>query len=92
MKGLKTTNRFEKELAKIMKRGKDRCDPEDLNLIVSILREGSRIPEKYCDHKLQGNLRHFRGLHINPDWVLVYTSDNDTVYLHRTGTHSDIYG
>jgi mRNA interferase YafQ len=92
MKNIKPTNRFEKELDRVFRRGKNKCDPEDLTKILNILRSGETIPEKYCDHKLQGSLRYFRGLHINPDWVLVYCADAETVYLQRTGSHSDIYG
>jgi mRNA interferase YafQ len=91
MKNLKTTNRFEKELFKMLKRGKSSCDPEDYKKIQNILLSGSAIPEKYCDHKLQGNMKGFRGLHINPDWVLVYRTDSDNVYMQRTGTHTDIF-
>jgi mRNA interferase YafQ len=92
MKNLKPNNRFEKELDRVLKRDKNKYYPEDLTRVLNILRSGEKIPEKYCDHKLQGNMRQFRGLHINPDWVLVYCSDSENIYLHRTGTHSDIYG
>jgi mRNA interferase YafQ len=91
MKKLKTTNSFEKELFKMLRRGVKICNPEDYIVISNILSEGAQIPQKYCDHKLHGEFRDFRGLHINPDWVLVYRTDADFVYMHRTGTHSDIY-
>jgi len=32
-----------------------------------------------------------RDLHIEPDWVLIYTLDDETVRLERTGTHSDLF-
>jgi mRNA interferase YafQ len=91
MKNLKTTNRFEKELFKMLKRGSKICNPVDYSTIQDILLEGTPIPANYCDHKLHGKFKDFRGLHINPDWVLVYRTDAENVYMQRTGTHSDIY-
>jgi mRNA interferase YafQ len=75
----------------MLKRGVSICDPEDYKTIQNILLQGAIIPEKYRDHKLHGEFKGFRGLHINPDWVLVYKTDDDNVYMQRTGTHSDIY-
>jgi mRNA interferase YafQ len=92
MKNLKPSNKFDKELHKVLKRSEKQFSTENYTRIINILREGLPIPENYKDHKLQGDLKEFRGLHITPDWVLIYKTDNENIYLHRTGTHSDIYG
>jgi mRNA interferase YafQ len=92
MKNLKATNRFDKELFKMFKRGVNICDPEDYKTARNMLLAGEKIPESYRDHKLHGEFKGYRSLHINPDWVLVYRTDEENVYMQRTGTHSDIYG
>lgn len=43
---------FEKDAKKIKKRGKDLFK---LKIILNILSEGKRLPEKYRNHKLAGN-------------------------------------
>jgi len=45
----------------------------------------------YKDHKLQGDWEDCRDLHIEPDWILIYRVTDDTVFLERTGTHSDLF-
>ncbi|MCF4151113.1 type II toxin-antitoxin system YafQ family toxin [Dethiosulfovibrio sp. F2B] len=37
-----------------------------------------------------GNWGSHRSLHIEPDWILIYKVDQQTISLIRTGTHSDI--
>ena len=65
----------------------------EIKIVVSILASGKNIPEKYGNHKLKGNLSNKWDLHIQPDWVLLYTKDekNKTIKLVRTGTHSDLF-
>ena len=43
-------------------------------------------------HQLVGNWHPLWECHIEPDWLLVWDDDGDTVTLMRTGTHSDIFG
>ena len=44
-------------------------------------------------NNLTGNYRDFRECHIEPDWLLVYRTDDDQLelFLFRTGTHSDLF-
>lgn len=48
----------------------------------------------YRDHSLSDNYIGFPECHIQPDWLLVYTKDNDKLILtaSHTGTHADIFG
>jgi mRNA interferase YafQ len=39
---------------------------------------------------LKGNLRGFRELHIQDDWLLVYRVEGEHVTLARTGTHDGL--
>ena len=49
------------------------------------------LPESYRDHSLKGAWKHYRELHLEPDWLLVYKIVGDTVVFSRTGTHADIF-
>ena len=44
------------------------------------------------DHPLKGDWKPNRDLHIEPDWILIYTPLIDEVRFERTGTHSDLFG
>ncbi|MCI1241216.1 MAG: type II toxin-antitoxin system YafQ family toxin [Bifidobacterium subtile] len=48
------------------------------------------LSSKYKDHQLKGNLREFRELHIQGDWLLVYRVDGARIILARTGTHDGL--
>ena len=90
MLNVRFTKKFEKDLSLIKKRG---FKTEKLKQIISLLREGQIIDKKYKDHALAGNYRGYRECHIEPDWLLIYKIDNNTLtlILLRTGTHSDLF-
>ncbi|MDF7666190.1 type II toxin-antitoxin system YafQ family toxin [Bifidobacterium sp. ESL0745] len=52
----------------------------------------SLLSTKYRDHALKGNLKAFRELHIEGDWLLVYQLSRNslTLTLTRTGSHDDV--
>lgn len=85
-----TTTRFDKELAKALKRG---LRIEDFNKVAGMLKEDISLPPKYRDHPLKGDRKGYRECHINPDWLLVYRKDKDELILllAHTGTHSDLF-
>jgi len=85
---IKTTNTFEKDAIKMRKRGKD---IGKLEYIVSILAEERTLPAKYRNHKLIGNYQGLMECHVEPDWLLIYEIGDNTLYLVRTGTHSDLF-
>jgi mRNA interferase YafQ len=87
---IKPTNKFQKDLKKMQKRG------YDIGLITEVIKKiaaGEKLPEKNKDHLLIGNYVNCRECHITPDWLLIYEIvDNDLIlYLTRTGTHSDLF-
>lgn len=84
------SNQFKKDLKLARKRG---CKIEHLRDVVNTLANGQKLDEKYCDHGLSGDYKGFRECHIEPDWLLIYrTSQNTpTLFLFRTGTHSDLF-
>ena len=57
------------------------------------LANGEELPPKNRDHALSGDFSGCRECHIQPDWLLIYEIDDNTLYLYltRTGTHSDLF-
>lgn len=60
--------------------------------VMQLLIEGNPLPANLQDHVLKGNWKPFRDLHIQPDWLLIYTAEDEHVHFDRTGTHSDLFG
>ena len=48
-------------------------------------------PPFHKDHSLHGEFTGSRDLHIEPDWILIYTASSEHLRLERTGTHSDLF-
>ena len=90
------TNRYEKELKLMIKRGKDL---NKLDYLLEILEANINkgiehhllLPEKYSLHKLIGKYKGYWECNIEPDWLLVYYLDDEVLRLERTGTHNDIF-
>jgi len=70
------------------KRGKDLSK---LQHIVKKLAHGATLPPKNKDHALIGSWKPSRDCHVEPDWLLLYTTDDDSLRLERTGSHSDLF-
>ena len=49
------------------------------------------LPSHYHDHPLKGEFADCRECHIEPNWLLVYTIEDDNLVLLRTGSHSDLF-
>ena len=87
---LKVTSQFKKDYKLAKKRG---YNMELLESVLQMLLQGENLPIKYRDHALIGNYIGFRECHIQPDWLLIYTINNNELILTaaRTGTHSDLF-
>ena len=88
MKKISQTKQFSRDVKRMRKRGKSL---EKLQEIVKLLVENTPLPPKYRDHPLTGQWQPSRDCHVEPDWVLIYTKDKETLRLERTGTHSDLF-
>ncbi len=88
MKKVSQTKQFSRDIKRMRKRGRDL---DKLRELVRLLVEGTPLPVTYRDHPLIGPWRPSRDCHIEADWILIYTSDKDSVRLERTGTHSDLF-
>ncbi len=89
MKTITRTNRFEKDVKKMKKRGKSF---ETFKYVISKLANDQLLEQKFRDHKLVGNFSGTRECHIEPDWLLIYINSKDELLLVRTGTHTDLFG
>ena len=87
---VRRTKKFRKELKKMLKRG---ADLDKLETVVNILAAGEPLPPQYRDHALTGNLTGLRDCHIENDWLLLYTIQDDVLVLTltRTGSHSNLF-
>jgi len=85
---LLTTKRFEKDLKRAKKRGKD---IEKLWDIVERLLDGQPLEQRNRQHRLSGDWHPSWECHIDPDWLLIWGQGDDAVLLSRTGSHSDLF-
>ena len=85
-----TSTKFLKDLKLAKSRG---LDLSLLNEVVEKLARQEKLEEKYRDHALSGIYSDFRECHVKPDWLLIYSIDNDELelFLFRNGTHSDLF-
>ncbi|MDI6761453.1 MAG: type II toxin-antitoxin system YafQ family toxin [Thermodesulfobacteriota bacterium] len=88
MKKVSQTRQFSRDVKRMRKRGKDL---RKLQEVVKLLAEGIPLPSNYRDHPLTGPWQPSRDCHIEADWILIYTTDKESLRLERTGTHSDLF-
>lgn len=80
--------KFKKNLDLMIRRGKN---PEKIKEVILALASETPLNNRYNDHALSGSFSGFRDCHIDPDWLMIYRIEADTLYLERTGSHSDIF-
>ena len=85
------TTRFKKDF----KRSRNRVmfPWDEFEEVLKCLKSGNRIPAKYKDHALTGDLKGYRECHLLYDFILIYYPDPPAkeVYLARVGTHSELF-
>ncbi len=72
-----SANQFNKEYKKIKESGQK--DMKKINDVMQTLIAGASLPVKNKDHALSNNYKGRRECHIEPDWLLIYKIDNDTI-------------
>ena len=88
MRRLFVTTKFKKDLRKIRKRGKD---TDKLRGIIEKLIANEQLDLRNKPHRLSGEWYSSWECHIEPDWLLIWKEDKESVTLMRTGTHSDLF-
>lgn len=88
MKPVIQTSQFKRDIKRLKKRGKDLVKLGD---VVRQLAADKTLEEKHRDHALIGRWVGSRDCHIEPDWILIYRNEPDSLYLERSGSHSDLF-
>lgn len=90
MYSVHTTGRFEKSVARCIKRG---YPMDKLRKAISLLEQHGKLPSTYHSHKLVGIYAGAWECHLTPDWLLVWEQNDQelTLLMLQTGTHSDIF-
>ncbi len=88
---LRFTGEFKRSLKRCLKRG---CDERLLIEVLSQLSNEGCLPAKYHPHILHGNYEGYWECHITPNWLLIWSQDDNelVLLLTNTGTHSDLFG
>ncbi len=89
MRRLKTTKRFERDLKRVRKRGKQL---DKLWSVVDRLLNDEPLEARLREHTLSGQWQSFRECHIEADWLLIWRETEESLILVRTGSHSDLFG
>jgi mRNA interferase YafQ len=89
MRSASYTGQFKRDVKLAEKRGKNMAK---LRHVIGLLLADQPLPPELGDHPLKGEWKPSRDLHIEPDWILIYYADAETVRFDRTGTHSDLFG
>jgi mRNA interferase YafQ len=82
------SSQFHRDVKRLQKRHKDLTK---LKVLLELLLAGEPLPPRYKDHPLKHNWAGYRDAHVEPDWVLIYSTTDTTVHLERTGTHEDLF-
>ncbi len=88
MKKLSQTKQFVQDVKRMRRRGKDL---EKLKATVSRLAKSEALDAKHRDHALTGAWKSCRDYHIEPDWVLIYSTDTNNLRLEHTGSRSNLF-
>lgn len=92
------SSRFKSDYKKAIKHHKDL--PKLLDEILTYLKDGEKIPERFKDHQLSGRLAKYRECHLKNDLLLMYntiiysieiTGETIEIKLARVGSHSELF-
>ena len=85
---LLTTTRFERDLKRAGRRGKDL---NALWRVVERLLSRQPLDPRHRPHRLSGEWSVCWECHLEPDWLLIWDQRPDVLILVRTGTHADLF-
>jgi mRNA interferase YafQ len=65
----------------------------ELKNVLDILASGKALPQKYLNHRLNGEFINFFECHLKPDVLLIYELRDEEVIivLLRIGSHSKLF-
>lgn len=82
---IKTSKDFDRDIRKVKL-------TTNLVEVLACLSRNEVLPTKYKDHALTGNWIGWRDCHVANDLVLIYRTDDETLYLARLNSHSEVFG
>ncbi|HNX77787.1 MAG TPA: type II toxin-antitoxin system YafQ family toxin [Candidatus Rifleibacterium sp.] len=82
------TSKFKRDYRRLNSQGKELKKLEE---VMIALQNQQPLAARYRDHQLYLNWAGRRECHIEPDWLLVYKVEENTVVFERTGSHSDVF-
>lgn len=84
------SQRFKKSYKKISRLPKFKRDT--FVYVINQLASGQKLPAKYHDHALIGNMIGLRECHLAPDILLIYKIENEilTLTLVNIGSHANL--
>ncbi len=87
---LSFSTQFKRDFKRTQKRG---YDIEKIKAVFLMLESDETFPTKYRRHKLKGNYSDCEECHIEPDWLLIWHTNQQSneIELVRTGIHSDLF-
>lgn len=92
MRRIDITGQYKKDLKLARKR---QLPEEKLNEVIFNLANDIPLPAANKDHPLSGDYAGTRECHITPDWLLIYSKEEEQTVkiltLIRTGSHSDLF-
>ncbi len=88
MRRIAQRRRFRADLKRRKRLGKNVAE---LIAAVEPLAGQGALPSAYRPHRLSGEWRGVWECHIEADWLLIYTVDDEEVLLIRTGSHADLF-
>ena len=88
MRIIQYSSQFKKDVTLAQRRQKK---IEKLKQVIEMLVNNIELPSSLRDHQLLGKFNKHRELHIEPDWLLIYSLPTNILRLERLGTHSDLF-
>lgn len=82
------TSKFRKDFKLVIKRG---CKLSLIKKVMKDLENEIPLDRSYKEHPLSGNYIGTIECHIQPDWLIIYRLDGDSVTFIRTGSHADLF-
>jgi mRNA interferase YafQ len=88
---LSRSKQFKKDMRQYASKMSDKHFEMFINAL-SILVDKKSLPASFKDHQLSGKLSAYREFHIGGDLLVLYTIEDETIYLFRLGTHAEVLG
>jgi len=82
------SSQFKRDLRRLERQGKELAKMREAILLLAYEKD---LPDRYLDHPLRGQWRDYREIHIEGDWVLIYSKTEDELLLVSTGSHAELF-